>query len=197
MPPNYACSRCSISIGSFVNSGHWSSFTTDCPGVPAPFDQGSVNFGGLNMPRAEYSSPPPNDMSGFAEDPISTLVPFLDLIQAPRLEGDYCQSFGLTPLGETLIQEMMRRGMIVEIDHLPQRSYLRAIEMLEAADYPAAATHGSTCTRAAGLSFSPRSRAFRSSGADSASAKGAPPNSWGLMPSKMWIIVVLPTKTAS
>jgi len=36
----------------------------------------------------------------------------------------------------------MKRGMILEIDHLPRRSYARAFEMLEVADYPAAGTHG-------------------------------------------------------
>lgn len=130
-------------FGSFANSGHWSSFTTDCPNVPAPFDHGSVQFGGLNMPRADYSAPPPNDMSGFAEAPLATVSPFLDELRAPALEGQYCQSHGLTPLGEALIREVMLRGMILEVDHLPQRSYLRAFEILEAADYPAAATHGS------------------------------------------------------
>ncbi len=132
-------------FGNFVNSGQWSSFTTDCPiGVTAPFDHGGVQFGGLNMPRADYSAPPPNDMSGYPDDPIGTLVPFLDQLRAPPIEGEYCQSHGLTPVGETLIREMMLRGMIVEIDHLPQRSYQRAFEVLEASDYPAAATHGST-----------------------------------------------------
>lgn len=130
-------------FGNFVNSGHWSSFVEDCPGVPAPFDQGAVQFGGLNMPRADYFAPAPNDMSGFAEDPIGTIAPFFERLLEPALEGSYCQSHGLTPLGETLIREMMVRGMIVEIDHFPQRSYLRAIEILEENDYPAAATHGS------------------------------------------------------
>jgi microsomal dipeptidase-like Zn-dependent dipeptidase len=131
-------------FGNFANSGHWSSFTLDCPADrPAPFDHGSVVFGGLNMPRAEFASVPPNDMSGFPDDPIGTLMPFLGDIQAGSLEGEYCQSHGMTPLGETLMQEMMVRGMIIEIDHLPQRSYLRAIEILEANQYPAAATHGS------------------------------------------------------
>jgi hypothetical protein len=48
----------------------------------------------------------------------------------------------MTPLGETLIREMMARGMIIEVDHLPQRSYERAYEILEENDYPAAGTHG-------------------------------------------------------
>lgn len=130
-------------IGNFANSGHWSSFTLDCPeGVASAFDKGDVTFGGLNQPREEFFGPPPNDMSGFAEAPVNTLIPFLEQLQAPALVGEYCQSHGLTPLGETLINELMKRGMIVEIDHLPQWSYQRAFDLLEANGYPAAATHG-------------------------------------------------------
>ncbi|MDQ3031659.1 MAG: dipeptidase [Myxococcota bacterium] len=131
-------------IGSFIDSGHWSSFVEDCPAVSSVFDRGSVTFGGLNMPRADYLAPAPNDMSGFADAPITTLRPFLAALQEPPLEGDYCQSAGLTALGETLIRELMLRGMIVEVDHLPRRSYVRAFELLTAADYPAAGTHGNT-----------------------------------------------------
>src|SRR5690606_28193858 len=40
--------------------------------------------------------------------------------------------------------EMMLRGMIVEVDHLPRRAYERAFELLVEADYPAVATHGTT-----------------------------------------------------
>jgi microsomal dipeptidase-like Zn-dependent dipeptidase len=131
-------------IGSFVNSGHYSNMVTDCPGSPSVFDHGPVTFGGINMPRENYLDPAPNDMSGFAMDPIHTIAPFLRDLQAPALEGNYCQKATLTPLGETLIQEMMRRGMIVEVDHLPQRSHQRAYELLAAADYPPAATHGNS-----------------------------------------------------
>jgi microsomal dipeptidase-like Zn-dependent dipeptidase len=130
-------------IGSFANSGHWSDFTLDCPGVPAVFDQGNVQLGGLNQPREDYFAPPPNDMSGFAAAPVSTLVPFLDKLSEPPLEGAYCQGHGLTSYGETLVREMMMRGMIIEVDHLPQRSYRDVFAILEANDYPAAATHGS------------------------------------------------------
>jgi hypothetical protein len=37
---------------------------------------------------------------------------------------------------------MMARGMIIEVDHLPQWSYVRAYELLQAADYPASGSHG-------------------------------------------------------
>jgi microsomal dipeptidase-like Zn-dependent dipeptidase len=135
--------RAIIELGNFVNSGHWSNFTQDCdPNIPTVFDRGNVSFGGLNMPRDEYVSPPPNDMSGFLESPLGTIAPFFTQLMEPALEGDWCQNAGLTPLGETLMMEMMRRGMIIEVDHFPRRAYARAFEILEAMDYPATGTHG-------------------------------------------------------
>jgi microsomal dipeptidase-like Zn-dependent dipeptidase len=133
-----------IELGSLLNTGHYSNFTLDCENWDTGFDHGDVNFGGLNMPREVYDSPPPLDIINFGKAPTGALLPLLDPIKAPPLKGQYCQKTGLTPLGETLIHEMMRRGMIIEIDHLPQRSYARAIEMLEESDYPAAGTHGRT-----------------------------------------------------
>jgi hypothetical protein len=65
----------------------------------------------------------------------------------PPLEGPYCQAAGLQPLGELLITEMMLRGMILEVDHFPQRSYARAYEMLVENDYPAAGSHGNNQRR--------------------------------------------------
>ena len=111
--------------------------------MPAVFDQGAVEFGDLNMPRDEYVSAPPNDMSDFPNNPIATAFPFISVFEALALEGPHCQKTGLTPLGEFLIVEMMKRGMILEVDHLPQRSYLRAFELLMQNDYPATGTHGS------------------------------------------------------
>lgn len=129
-------------IGSFVNSGHYSNFVLDCPNVPAAFDHGDVVYGGLNMPRASYSTPPDVDMSGFAESPINAIFPYVSAFQAPHLSGEYCQNAGLTPLGESLLHELMTRGMIIEVDHLPRRSIQRAYEILSESRYPPAATHG-------------------------------------------------------
>jgi microsomal dipeptidase-like Zn-dependent dipeptidase len=131
-------------IGSFVNSGHFSNFVTDCPDVPSTFDNGGILFGGLNMPRDDYDAPAPNDMRGFEDNPLLTIAPFLEELQAGSLDGDFCQNAGLTPLGETLIREMMLRGMLIEVDHLPRRAHVRAFEMLIEADYPAIGSHGNT-----------------------------------------------------
>jgi hypothetical protein len=137
--------RAFIEVGNFLNSGHYSNFVTeDCPAIPTVFDDGDVVFGGLNQPREDYLAPPPNDLSGFADDPIDVALPYVGALLEPPLTGDYCQNAGLTSLGGFLLDEMMQRGMIVEIDHLPRRSYQEAFARLAANDYPAAGTHGNS-----------------------------------------------------
>lgn len=132
-----------IELGNFVSGGHFSNYTKDCPNVTAVFDQGGLTFGNLNQPRDVYDAPPAVDTSGFADSPLNTLLPFRDDLQGPPLEENVCQNAGLQPLGEFLMKEMMLRGMIIEVDHLPQRSYQKAYELLNQIDYPAAGTHGS------------------------------------------------------
>ncbi|MCE9571802.1 MAG: hypothetical protein K8W52_01470 [Deltaproteobacteria bacterium] len=131
-------------LGSFINSGNFSNFILDCPQTPTVFDHGRVQFGGINQPREDYSAPAPNDMSGFAADPIGTLSPFFNRFMEPALEGDYCQKTGLTPLGEDLLHDLMERGMIIEVDHLPRRSFNRAYEILGENDYPPVGSHGNS-----------------------------------------------------
>lgn len=131
-------------LGSFINSGHPSNFVLDCPDVPSVFDKGDVSFGGLNEPRENYLDPAPYDFSTFVENPLRSLLPFLQEFQEPPLEGEYCQNAGLTELGETLLLEMMARGMVIEVDHLPKRGYQRAYELLVENDYPATGSHGNT-----------------------------------------------------
>jgi hypothetical protein len=133
-----------IELGNLVNSGHYSNFVEDCPGPASAFDGGNVTFGGLNRPRDEYDAPPPIDTSGFADNVVGTLLPFLDEINEPSLEGNWCQKHGLTPLGETLVTELMARGMMIDVAHLPQRALGRTYELLEAQAYPATKTHGGT-----------------------------------------------------
>lgn len=131
-----------IELGNFALTGHYSNFETTCPNVPTVFDRGPVSFPGLNQPRADYFGPPPIDTSGFAADPVGTLLPNIALLLRPPDGQEVCQKAGLTPLGEFLIREMMKRGMIIEVDHLPRRSFQRAYELLAQNDYPAAGTHG-------------------------------------------------------
>ncbi|MEV6978360.1 discoidin domain-containing protein [Kitasatospora sp. NPDC093806] len=47
-----------------------------------------------------------------------------------------CNTRGLTSLGEYALQGMMRRGMMLEIDHMGVKAAGRALDLLEAASYP-------------------------------------------------------------
>jgi microsomal dipeptidase-like Zn-dependent dipeptidase len=135
--------RAFIELGNFMNSGHWSNFTLDCPDLSnGGFDSGDVYFGGLNMPRDVYDSPPPNNLSNYPSNPVGIASLYIQEILEPPLVGPYCQNATITPLGETMLHEMMLRGMIIEVDHLPQWSYVRAYELLEENDYPAVGSHG-------------------------------------------------------
>ena len=87
------------------------------------YDQGGLNFANLNQPRDVYDSPPPFDVSNFEEDPFGSILPNIGLFSGGRLEGEYCQKHGLTELGEFLMVEMMKRGMIIEVDHFPPREF--------------------------------------------------------------------------
>ncbi len=132
-----------IEIANFINSGNYSSFVEECDvDAPGRFDQGEVYFSGLNQPREEYGGPPDVDLSGFADNPIGTLAPHIGSVFDGPLRGDWCQMHGLTEMGEFLIEEMMKLGMLIEMDHFPRRSYERAFEMLEENDYPGVGTHG-------------------------------------------------------
>jgi len=137
-----------IDIGNFALTGHWSNFTEctdELAALPTVFDGGGLTFPGINIPREEYDSEPPelDNVSGYVDDPIGTLVQYLpQLSSGGPNDGEYCQNHGLTPLGEFLIEELMKRGMVIEIDHLPRRAYQRAFEMLTDNDYPAVGTHG-------------------------------------------------------
>jgi hypothetical protein len=132
-------------VGNFGHTGHYSNFV-ECPEelltFPGGFDKGGLNFANLNQPRDEYDSPPPFDVSGFDTNPIGVLLPRLDLLAGGPLVGEYCQKHGLTDLGEFLMTQLMDRGMIIEVDHLPRKSYKRAYEILEENDYPAVGSHG-------------------------------------------------------
>jgi hypothetical protein len=132
-------------LGNFLHTGHYANFIK-CPEdlltFPGGFDRGGLNFANLNQPREVFDSPPPFDVSNFEENPLGTLLPYRDLFSGGALDSEYCQNHGLTDLGEFLIKEMMKRGMIIEVDHLSRKSYKRAYEMLVENDYPAMGTHG-------------------------------------------------------
>lgn len=55
--------------------------------------------------------------------------------------GAHCNPAGLGPLGEVLIREMMRLGMIIDIDHMSARALDRAFQITGERDYPVISGH--------------------------------------------------------
>lgn len=128
-------------LANLVQTGHWSNFTDDCPDVQTSYDHGRVVFGGLNQPRDAHLAPAPMDPIELSDSPLTDLSPLVPFIVDPPLDGDWCQAAGMTDQGRLLMQGIMARGIVPDLDHLPRRSYIEAFDMLEAADYPSAATH--------------------------------------------------------
>lgn len=58
----------------------------------------------------------------------------------PRLVAD-CNKDGLSPAGKTMISEMMKRGMIIDIDHMSRRSIADALALTSANSYPVISGH--------------------------------------------------------
>jgi microsomal dipeptidase-like Zn-dependent dipeptidase len=50
--------------------------------------------------------------------------------------GPHCNPKGLTALGEHLVRSMMRKGMIVETDHMSMKARRQTLSILEATKYP-------------------------------------------------------------
>ena len=134
-------------IGNFAHSGHYSNFIP-CPEelltFPGGFDRGGVNFADLNQPRDVYDPlMPPVNPEDYDANPLGFFLTYVSqFLGGGSLEGEYCQNAGLTSLGEFLIEEMMKRGMVIEVDHFSRQSYKRAYEILGENDYPAVGTHG-------------------------------------------------------
>ena len=66
---------------------------------------------------------------------------------------------GLTVYGVIVLEEMMRRGMIIDIDHMSQKATDSALDMAEAHDYPVISSHTwfRDLTFSADVEFQPRS----------------------------------------
>lgn len=56
-------------------------------------------------------------------------------------KGGHINAQGLTPYGELLIAELMRRGMIIDIDHMGHKTTERVLQLCEGQGYPVASGH--------------------------------------------------------
>ena len=58
-----------------------------------------------------------------------------------RFRGGFCNALGLTPAGKDIIRAMMRRGMIIDVDHMSELASNATLDLTEANGYPVVSGH--------------------------------------------------------
>ena len=78
-------------------------------------------------------------------DPVFTnliaLLPGAPSLQLSFAGTAHCNSRGLTPLGNTLIQEMIARKMLIDVDHMSTQAMINTLIATGAVNYPVLASH--------------------------------------------------------
>ena len=117
-----------LHVGNLAETGHLQEFEA-CPEHyegPSTETQGGVNPLGIIdqlLYQVEY-------LNG----QISSTAPLPPLL--PPTETGLCNIRGLTELGRYFVEELMRRGMFIEVDHTSSKGIDRILEIAEANGYP-------------------------------------------------------------
>jgi microsomal dipeptidase-like Zn-dependent dipeptidase len=105
-----------INLGNLISTGSWWQ-AESCTG-PSDHDQPFADDG-----LAAWLASVSGDV------PAGTVLPVYP-------EGPICNTRGLTDLGAYLVEEMMDRGMVIQVDHMGVRTAQAVLDLAEAADYP-------------------------------------------------------------
>ncbi|HSB66979.1 MAG TPA: membrane dipeptidase [Anaerolineales bacterium] len=65
----------------------------------------------------------------------------LEAFEPPNLKGGHANIRSLNTYGVILLEEMMKRGMVIDVDHMSQKSTDMALDMAEASNYPVITSH--------------------------------------------------------
>jgi microsomal dipeptidase-like Zn-dependent dipeptidase len=115
-------------------------------GGPATW-QNAINAGNL-VSEGDFWHPEdcPGEDYGFKIGPFSSwLIAFLgfgEFVIVPTHDGDAsCNSGGLTPLGVSAVTYMMQKGIIVDVDHLSNKSFDGVLDIADQLHRPVIASH--------------------------------------------------------
>ena len=64
-----------------------------------------------------------------------------EALESPNVGGGHANVRGLNEYGVILLQEMMRRGLMIDIDHMSQKSTDTALDLAERHEYPVVSSH--------------------------------------------------------
>ena len=65
----------------------------------------------------------------------------LEALDAPSVAGGHVNAFGLTKYGVILLEEMMARGMVIDLEHMSHRATDVALALSESRRYPVICSH--------------------------------------------------------
>ncbi len=74
-------------------------------------------------------------------DHIPGVHTVVEAFNPPDVSGGHANIRSLNQYGVILLEEMMKRGMIIDIDHMSEKSTDAALELAEAHDYPVNTSH--------------------------------------------------------
>lgn len=74
-------------------------------------------------------------------DHIPGIHDLLDMTEKTSVKGGHANTRGLNHFGEMLLEEMMARGIIIDVDHMSEKATDTALTLVEARDYPVICSH--------------------------------------------------------
>ncbi len=74
-------------------------------------------------------------------DQIPGIRNLFEAIEAPKLKGGHANTLGLNRYGTIILEELMVRGMIIDVDHMSEKSTDAALALAEAHHYPVICSH--------------------------------------------------------
>ena len=74
-------------------------------------------------------------------DHIPGVRNLVEAFESPSIRGGHANVRSLNEYGQILLEEMMKRGMIIDIDHMSEKSTDAALDLAEAHQYPVITSH--------------------------------------------------------
>lgn len=74
-------------------------------------------------------------------DHIPGVRDLYDTTEAPKSSGGHANARGLNQYGQVLLEEMMKRGMVIDLDHMSEKATDQALTMAEQHRYPVICSH--------------------------------------------------------
>jgi microsomal dipeptidase-like Zn-dependent dipeptidase len=74
-------------------------------------------------------------------DHIPGVRDLYEALEAPKIAGGHANTRGLNRYGEVLLEELMARGMIIDVDHMSEKATDAALALAETHNYPVICSH--------------------------------------------------------